>query len=448
MSAAATAPIEDLLERAKNSYVRSFERSQELFTKIYQRELDPMALQSRFTPFLQEQSPEFSRQLTALGFELLKGLADLQARYADDYMSGLLGEDSSSRAAPPPPPTSATLNDWAQWQQSILAYLSEQARQAQQRYTALLQKVAAGEIAPSTIQEYSAKFANGAGLLMSRDSAALGTRFLERLGELNQQFADKLFDHLLNGHASRADAAIDSVYLELSGPPGSTVTASLEVENTTSKTSNVSCQISDFRPTDGAGAAFRAPLQVQPRDFRLEPGEARSVSLRLTLAPDLFEPGRNYTGTMLINKNGEGVVVVLGVRSVAPPPPKKEAPSVLHLVGPLGGVATASLTLTNTNEKPAHIRCSATDVRRADGVGPAFAPKILSTREVFDLGPGEEATIQVSLKLEPTDYETEVPYVGALLINGLDVSRFEVPLRIVANPAPPEPKRKVRVRGK
>jgi hypothetical protein len=105
---------------------------------------------------------------------------------------------------------------------------------------------------------------------------------------------------------------------------------------------------------------------------------------------------------------------------------------VLNLSAPLGSTVTAALALANSREERAHIRCTVTDVRRADGVGPAFHPQITITPAELDLEPGEEASLRLSLQLTAADYDPEALYVGAVRVIAQDELHLEVPLHITA----------------
>ena len=72
-----------------------------------------------------------------------------------------------------------------------------------------------------------------------------------------------------------------------------------------------------------------------------------------------------------------------------------------------------------------------------DGVGQAFAPKVMIAPEVLELAPGDAATIRLSLPLEPDRFEVDVPYVGFLYVMDEGERRVDLQLRIVATaPAP------------
>jgi hypothetical protein len=107
-------------------------------------------------------------------------------------------------------------------------------------------------------------------------------------------------------------------------------------------------------------------------------------------------------------------------------------PLVLRLVAPLGETTSASLTLENAKHERIAIRCAVTDVRRADGVGPAFSSRIAIVPDAFALDPGEEARVGLSLQLDPASYEPDAPYVGALQVTRHGDPRLDVPIHIIA----------------
>jgi hypothetical protein len=193
----------------------------------------------------------------------------------------------------------------------------EQTQSALARYQSVFERVASGRISPSSIQDYARKFASDRTLLLSRDTANLQLKFFENLLQLNQDFADDLFGYLISDESSRANGSIESISLDLIGRSGSTVATSLTVENTAARPSEVHCAISEFRKADGTGLTFRAPLEVEPVEFPLNPGETRLVALRLHLSPDVFVPDQNYTGTLIINQKKQSILVLLTARAIA-----------------------------------------------------------------------------------------------------------------------------------
>jgi hypothetical protein len=109
-----------------------------------------------------------------------------------------------------------------------------------------------------------------------------------------------------------------------------------------------------------------------------------------------------------------------------------DAEFVLGLSALAGETASASLSLANTREHRAVIRCAVSDVRRADGVGPAFAPEITIVPDGLLLKPAEEADVRLSLRLDPAVYDPDAAYVGALHVTRQGEPCLEVALVITA----------------
>ncbi|HZM97343.1 MAG TPA: hypothetical protein VFB92_28180 [Vicinamibacterales bacterium] len=118
--------------------------------------------------------------------------------------------------------------------------------------------------------------------------------------------------------------------------------------------------------------------------------------------------------------------VLAGVAADEPPS------SVVQLAAPPGASATAEIALENTRADPAAIRCMVSDVRRADGVGPAFAPKIVVDPDALMLDPNQERSVRLSLMLDPTVYEPGADYVGAVYVLRHGEPQLDLPMRIRA----------------
>lgn len=320
MSTDWTASYQALTNKAASSYQRLLTHWQELLGKMSRGEFAPNIIQDRLPQFFQDQNQAFYRRLTALSFDFLKGLSEVQGEYTEDFIQGLLGDSFTAppRPSPPSPPLgSADVNEWTGWYQAVTEYMLEQSQSALARYQSVFERVASGRITPSSIQDYARKFASDRTLLLSRDTANLQLKFFENLLQLNQDFADDLFGYLTSDESSRANGSIESISLDLIGRSGSTVATSLTVENTAARPSEVHCAISEFRKADGTGLTFRAPLEVEPVEFPLNPGETRLVALRLHLSPDVFVPDQNYTGTLIINQKKQSILVLLTARAIA-----------------------------------------------------------------------------------------------------------------------------------
>jgi hypothetical protein len=107
---------------------------------------------------------------------------------------------------------------------------------------------------------------------------------------------------------------------------------------------------------------------------------------------------------------------------------------VLDLAAPLGQLSSTELILTNDRDERISICCAVGDIRRADGVGPAFRPEISVSPAELLLDTDADAAVRLSLHLDETIYEGNAPYIGALHIRRDGQPHSDVPLRIIARP--------------
>jgi len=111
---------------------------------------------------------------------------------------------------------------------------------------------------------------------------------------------------------------------------------------------------------------------------------------------------------------------------------ENDPPVALTLTAPSGTTAVASLSVTNTTGQRAQILHTVLDARRVDGAGPSLIPDIAFVPKTLELGPDEEATLSLSLKLDPASYDADAPYAGKLHLTGGSEVPLEVALRILA----------------
>lgn len=116
----------------------------------------------------------------------------------------------------------------------------------------------------------------------------------------------------------------------------------------------------------------------------------------------------------------------------------------LRLRASLGDVASVSLSLENTGDERTTFRCLVTDVRRADGIGPAFMPAIAVDPDGLVLEPHQEGQVRLALALEAEAYAPDALYVGAVRVLGHDEGSLDVPLTILATNPPNSPSERLR----
>lgn len=111
------------------------------------------------------------------------------------------------------------------------------------------------------------------------------------------------------------------------------------------------------------------------------------------------------------------------------------AAAVIELAGPVAASVTTQLEIENTLQRPASLRCSCHEIRRADGIGPAFTPAITVTPEHQVLDALAEGTITVSLWLDDAQFDAATMYVGAMSVESDGGTTLGIPLRITTAPA-------------
>jgi len=283
-----------------------------------------------------------------------------------------------------------------------------------QLYQEVLEDVAQGRLPATVFQEYFPRFIQ-----------SQGTRYSDRLTELGSEFLTSLVQ--LNRRNSQGDEAEDA--------EGEIPLPIFERANATQWFE----QYAEFLGQINARAvkAYRKQLdQVAVGEATPEDIQKKVASQMSHQLPDYLQRvGHLYFGLMNrlneIRANYEEEYF-LGILALAKR--SESEPSVtMELSGPLGGMAFATFTLTNTTGHRTPIRYVGTEVRRTDGVGATFAPQIVIQPEALELGPGEDATISFSLQLQADRYEVDIPYLGFLYITGDGDLRVEMRLRIIAN---------------
>jgi hypothetical protein len=121
--------------------------------------------------------------------------------------------------------------------------------------------------------------------------------------------------------------------------------------------------------------------------------------------------------------------------------------AALQLIARPGETASTWLTLENVRDRRARLRCAVGDVRRPDGVGPAFVPAVAVEPGALELDPGQEATVQLSLVIDGGLYEPDVPYVGSVHVvdDGATPTVVPVLVPLCITSRPPADRRAVRL---
>jgi hypothetical protein len=309
--------LPDYSARAAEGYSRLVAQCQQLLYRIYRGEVSPATLQAQVPSLVQQRGAEYQLALSRLSVDLFSSLLDLGRAYRDEMFRALLPEAPDFRSPYRPEHVPAT-GDWTQTYQTISARLVQEQTESLAQYQLLLRRMAAGELTAESTQQRLRAFVEDRAADYARRTAELSATFFDGLFELNQRCVEDIFRQLVPEAPVREQAA-STLSLSLTGTAGTTVSASMTVENTEASRSHVFCSIAEFRNTDGSGRPFTAPCDVEPAEFWLEPGETAQVTVRLDLKPDLFPSGRTYASTLLIRgSGGEDTLVFLIAGATAP----------------------------------------------------------------------------------------------------------------------------------
>jgi hypothetical protein len=309
----------------------------------------------------------------------------------------------------------------AEWPSLYAQYLTRSAGQSARSlelYQEVMDSIARGELAPTVFQDMLASFVQARGANYTNKLAELSMRFFSGIVQLSTAYSNELAELVTPGSSTAPPPP----------PPYDPLNPVQWYQQLTGYAGQLSAS---------AAEAYQALLE-RVASGEVSPGriqEASSRYLERRLPEHLRRLGSLYFD--LLNglndlRAGYEEEYLSGILAAARRA-SQESSFVINLAAPLGETATASLSLANTRAEPAVIRYTVSDVRRADGVGPAFPPKIAFSPEVLELQPGQEASLGISLRLDEGDYEPQVLYVGVLQIVRHGEPRLEVPVRIMAS---------------
>ena len=307
----------------------------------------------------------------------------------------------------------------AEWPALYSQYLMRSASQSARTlelYQEVMDCIARNELAPKALQDMLTPFVQARGSDYTNKLAEISMHFFSGMVQIGTAYSDEL-----------AELAMPGLAEPPLQPPQFDTTDPIRWFQQLNDYAN---QLS-ARAVKAYQSLFERAAAGEMTPARLQEGSSdyleRRLPEHLRRLGGLYFDVLNGLSDLRANYEEEFLTGVLA--SV-----KGQEPFVLNLTAPLGETASASLALSNTKDEPNIIRCRASDVRRADGVDPAFAPKITISPESLKLQPGEESSLTLSLRLDEGDYLPDILYVGTLDITSHGEPSIEVPLQIKATP--------------
>jgi hypothetical protein len=301
-----------------------------------------------------------------------------------------------------------------------LLRVATQSAQMLELYQEVMDSVARNELAATVLQDTQPAFVQARGAAYNNQFAEITMRFFTEMVQIGMTYTDELSDLLMPGVIEQP---LQPPQLNIADP----ILWYQQLNEYVVQLNARAVRI--YRSLfERVSAGDVAPSQLQEVSSNYVEQRFPGYLRRLSVSYFELLNGLNdlYTGYQEEFLKG---VLTTADRS------DQEVSFLLNLIAPLGETASATVSLTNTTGAPTTIRCVASDIRRADGVGPAFAPEITITPDTLNLQPDDEASLTVSLNLDTDVFEADALYVGNLQITGHGEPKFEVPLHITASPS-------------
>ena len=176
-----------------------------------------------------------------------------------------------------------------------------------QRVYDLMMRFGRGELSTKELYDEYIKFASQETSRYASDLAMLGLNYFNEWLALNKRYNSLFLDTFSPAKSEPAAEVVarevnepKRVEMALHAPLGKEAVQSFVLENKRGGTADISFGVSEFT-CPGEATPVRLPIQVQPDHFSLEPGQEKTVTLRLPLTEDLLEANQRHEGTIYIH---------------------------------------------------------------------------------------------------------------------------------------------------
>jgi len=306
--------------------------------------------------------------------------------------------------------------DWSTSYSQYLARSAALSARTLNLYQLALERVSQGKLPPTIFQDHFPTFAVAHGAEFTNRFADVGSRFLSELVRVGCSFSQQ-----------PPDAGAAATERESLPPQFDASNAARWYEQIEEYAGELNARaIRAYRAQlDRVAAGETTPSEVQQHTSEQMAQQLPGYMQRIKrLYFDLLN-GLNDVRSAYEETYFRGLLA-------SAKPDDSDAPVTLTLTGPADTTPAASLSVTNTTGQRTRIGHQIVDVRRVDGAGPSLVPAIAFVPETLELGPGEEGTLTISLRLDPEQYDSDVLYTGALYLTGGSDVPLAVELRILA----------------
>jgi hypothetical protein len=293
-----SASYSQYLARAAAISTRTLSLYQLALERVSQGKLPATIFQDHFVTFSVTHGPEFMNRFAEVGSRFLSDLVRLSSSFSQQSPIGA----PLATAQEDVPPEFDTSNP-ARWYEQMAEYAGQLNARALRTYRAQLDRVAAGEMTPSEVQQRAADQMAQQLPNYMQVLTQLYFDLLNGLNEVRSAYEETYFRGLLA--RTRPDDDEGKVTLTLRGPVSTTATASLAITNTTRVRTQIGHQVVDVRRVDGVGPSFVAPITFVPEKLELEPGEEATLAISLLLDSEQYAADAWYNGTLSLTGAGE-----------------------------------------------------------------------------------------------------------------------------------------------
>jgi hypothetical protein len=308
------------LARSAALSARALSHYQLVLEGISQGSLRPTIFQDHFPAFASAYAAEFSNQLSTVSSRFLSELVRLG--------TGFPKQPNSDQQEPEIVPPRFDESNPARWYEELAEYVGRLSSRALKAYRSQLDRVAAGEMTPSEVQQDATERMSQQLPDYMQSMTKVYFDFLNGLNDIRSDYEEAYFQGLLaSGKQEDAEA---TAALTLTGSLGSIVTASLSVTNTSGQRARISHQIFDVRRVDGVGPSLIPEVTFAPEILELEPDEEGTLRVSLQLDPARYDADALYAGKLQLAGASE-VPLELELRilaTVATPHPDNNEPPV------------------------------------------------------------------------------------------------------------------------
>lgn len=342
--------------------------------------------------------------------------------------SGSAGEHEAAADAPRAAADAQRTAAWSARYREYLERSMARAGRTQDLNREVIRRVAAGQLAPWTLESQLGTFAATRAASYSQQIANVTMAFLAGLIQTGSTYSRELVRAVLPGAVPAPEAVAPEF-----DPAGSadwfgdlTVFAARENARVTAMLRLVMEKVAagELAPADAEQLSSKFHAEHLPDST------SRLIELYLDLLTGLEEVHASFSE--------EYLRTVLGT----PPGEAAHPDGAVEVDALLGEPTSVRFAVTNTDLEPAVVTCALSGIRRADGVGPAFDPAVSTSPGRLELAPGAEATVELTIRADADHFQPGVPYDGVFRVASPTRTLLELPLRIrgrVPEPVPEPP---------